>query len=130
MRSLSAVQFETAQQGRRLGVVSGGEVIDVTAVDSQLLRVTDAYRLAVSQGVTLANCLTSLAGRSTTRLAYAGLLGGVALLSCHCFATVLSRQAVLGDPLPAPLVHRVRQTSGGTSIGSLPACPFERMRIP
>ncbi|MDB5391525.1 MAG: Sugar transporter [Planctomycetaceae bacterium] len=74
MPSLSVVQFEMSQHGRRFGVVAGGEIIDVTAVESQLTRVTDAYQFAVSQGLTLANCLIGLAGRSTTRLSYADLL--------------------------------------------------------
>ncbi|MDB5338440.1 MAG: Sugar transporter [Planctomycetaceae bacterium] len=74
MRSLSVVQFETPQHGRRVGVVSGPDIIDVTAVESQVQRVSDAYRLAVSRGTTLANLLTGLAERSTTRLPYAELL--------------------------------------------------------
>lgn len=74
MPSLSVVQFESPQQGRRLGVVIGAEICDVTSVDSQLVRVSDAYRLAVSQGVTLQNLLSDLAGRSKSRLPYAALL--------------------------------------------------------
>ena len=74
MRSLAVVQFETPQLGRRLGVVSAADILDVTAVESQVQRVSDAYRFAVSQGVTLANLLTGLAERSKIRLPYADLL--------------------------------------------------------
>lgn len=76
MSALRVVQFEIPQQGRRLGVVSGAEVIDVTAGEPELLRVTDAYRFAAAQGQTLANCLQSLAERSRTRWRYAELLAG------------------------------------------------------
>lgn len=74
MPALSVVQFETSQHGRRLGVVRGAEIIDVTAVESQAQRVSDAYRCAVSQGTTLTNWLNDLAARSTIRLPYAELL--------------------------------------------------------
>lgn len=71
---LSVVQLETPQHGRRLGIVSGTDIIDVTAVEPQVTRVTDAYRFAVKQGGTLTSCLKSLAERSTIRLSYADLL--------------------------------------------------------
>ncbi len=74
MPSLSVVQFETPQHDRRVGVVSGADIIDVTAVEPQVQRVTDAYRFAVSQEKSLSDLLTDLAGRSTTRLSYAKLL--------------------------------------------------------
>lgn len=76
MPSVSVVQFETPNLGRRVGIVSGPDIIDVTAAESQTQRVTDAYRFAVAQGTTLANYLTRLAARSTARLSYADLLAG------------------------------------------------------
>lgn len=110
MLSLAVVQFETPQDGRRLGVVSGTEIIDVTTVESQARRVTDAYRIAVSQGNSLANWLSHLAARSTTRLSYPDLLA----------STKLAAGPVLRPPVDLLDPYRVLITGTGlTHLGSM-----------
>ncbi len=58
MSPISVVQFEASQQGRRLGVISNSEVIDITAAEPQICRVIDAHRFAASHGTPLAKFLS------------------------------------------------------------------------
>ncbi len=110
MPAISVVQFETAQQGRRLGVVRDSEVIDITAAESQIQRVIDAWRLASSQGVPLARLLVNLAERSTTRLSYAGLLA----------SKNLSEGPILRPPVDhADPYHTLITGTGLTHLGSM-----------
>ncbi len=110
MSLLSVVQFESPQDGRRLGVVNGAEILDVTSVEPQVERVIDAYRLAVLQGTSLAKFLSDLAGRSTTRLSYPELL-------TRCDA---ASGPVLRPPVDHADPHRVLITGTGlTHLGSM-----------
>lgn len=110
MGSLSVVQFETPQQGRRVGVVSGPDIIDVTAVEPQVQRVSDAYRRATSQGTTLSSWLSKLAEQSTTRLPYAQLLA----------ASKLAEGPVLRPPVDhADPYHVLITGTGLTHLGSM-----------
>lgn len=110
MPVVSVVQFESPQLGRRLGVVHGSDILDVTTVEPQIQRVIDAYRFAVAQGFSLAKLLTGLAGRSTSRWSYADLL---------------SRRNLADGPLLRPPVdhadpYRVLITGTGlTHLGSM-----------
>lgn len=110
MAALSVVQFETPQTGRRLGLVRGAEIIDLTAVEPQVARVVDAYRLAVARGTTLANLVTQLAERSTLRLAYSQLLANRSLAD----------GPILRPPVDHADPYRVLITGTGlTHLGSM-----------
>jgi len=54
------VQFEIPGQGRRVGVVAGDEVRDITALEPQWQRVVDVFDVAVEQDQTLAGILGPL----------------------------------------------------------------------
>jgi hypothetical protein len=73
MPPCSVVQFESPT-GRRVGVVVGDDVVDVTSVEPEARRVVDAYRLALVRHASLAAFLADLAQRSKTRLSYSALL--------------------------------------------------------
>ena len=110
MPTLSIVQFETPQRLRRLGVVMGTEVLDVTDVEPGVQRVVDAYQRASAAGVTLIDCLTELAGRSAVRLGYAELLAN----------RDLARGSVLRPPVDLADPYRVLITGTGlTHLGSM-----------
>ncbi len=47
------VQFETAVNGRRLGIVAGDEVRDVTSIRPDIRRTTDAFQAADAAGLPL-----------------------------------------------------------------------------
>lgn len=68
---LSVVQFEA--QGRRVGVVSGTDIVDLTSAEPRIERVTDAFRMAVSANVPFAKYLADLAGKSSVRHSYQDL---------------------------------------------------------
>lgn len=70
MSPVAVVQFESPQSGRRVGVVQGGDVVDVTSVEPLLVRVIDAVRLAGEAGLSLADYLRDLAAHSSERLSY------------------------------------------------------------
>lgn len=74
MSPLAVVQFEVASSGRRVGVIKGAVVMDVTAVEPQVQRVTDACRLAMARSQSLAEYLEVLVERAATQLVYADLL--------------------------------------------------------
>lgn len=73
MNPISVIQWEIAGAGRRIGMVRGETVHDITAVKPSLQRVTDAYRAAAKQNIALAAFLTELADQSAVRLEYVSL---------------------------------------------------------
>ena len=110
MSPISVVQFEASQHGRRLGVISNSEVIDITAAEPQICRVIDAYRFASSHGTPLAKFLTSLAERSPTRLSYVKLLANKNLTD----GPVLRQPVDHADPY-----HTLITGTGLTHLGSM-----------
>jgi hypothetical protein len=110
MTPLSVVQFESSKHGRRVGIVDGSDVIDVTAVERDVHRVTDAFRIAAKQGGRLGEHLAALAGRSSVRLSYADLL------SCRN----LAHGPVLRPPVDHADPYRLLITGTGlTHLGSM-----------
>jgi len=110
MNPLSVVQFEISPGERRLGVIRGDELLDVTSVEPKMQRVTDAYRQARSQGILLIELLSQLANRSTTRLNYPQLLG----------EEVSTNRPVLRPPVDLADPYRVLITGTGlTHLGSM-----------
>lgn len=70
---LSAVQYEIPGQGRRVGVLTGHTICDVTAVEPEIRRVTDAYFAAKKANQSLQDYLQELAARSPAT-SYSALL--------------------------------------------------------
>jgi len=70
------VQFEIPQKGRRVGVVDGDAVRDVTAVKPEWKRVVDVAEEAIGSGCTLAEALAPAAsgGAAASGLSYQRLL--------------------------------------------------------
>jgi hypothetical protein len=107
----SVVQFETADSGRRVGVIwHGGNVVDVTSVNPHIQRVTDAYAVAAKMGKSVAWLLDDLAGDSTVWLDYAEVR------SCRSLADgpVLRPPVDLADPY-----HVLIAGTGLTHLGSM-----------
>ena len=75
MSTLSVVQFEIPQVGRRIGVVQGNEILDLTTDEVPLQRVHDAFLFAASRGLTLPELLTERLKHATQRLSYPDMLG-------------------------------------------------------
>lgn len=107
---MRVVQFEIPAHGRRLGVVQGEEVLDVTSANPEIVRLTDAVRQALAAEQPLAAWLESqLAGRPA-RLSYATLWAG----------TAGSASGWLHPPVDAEDPHRVLITGTGlTHLGSV-----------
>lgn len=108
---MRVIQFETAAQGRRLGVVSHGAVRDLTAVHATVTRVTDAFTQAYSLGVSLAVHLSTLANAAgVPELDYDELRDHRSL----------DDGPVLRAPLDQSDLHRVLITGTGlTHLGSM-----------
>ena len=103
------VQFETAVAGRRLGVVDGWCVRDVTSVRPELTRVVEAFFAAQAEGIPLARLLAEAARKSPHKLAYQALLGTPSLEE----GPILRPAVDHADP------HRVLITGTGlTHLGS------------
>jgi hypothetical protein len=103
------VQFETAVAGRRLGVVDGWCVRDVTSVRPELTRIVDAFHAARSEGLPLGRLLLEAARKSPHKLAYQALLATPSLEE----GPVLRPAVDHADP------HRVMITGTGlTHLGS------------
>lgn len=105
------VQFEHPSEGRRLGVVSGNDVVDVTAVRPELRRVNDAFSAAQEAGSTIAKFLGDVLGSANTpTLSYETLLAN----------NTLAAGPVLRPPLDHTDPHRVFVAGTGlTHLGSM-----------
>ena len=68
-------QFEISGSGRRVGVVDGNDVIDITAKSPSLTYVFQVFDAAQNSGVGFEHLLQEAAGASNSRLNYAELLG-------------------------------------------------------
>lgn len=103
------VQFETAAAGRRIGVVDGWSVRDVTSVRPELIRIVDAFTAARAENSPLGPFLVNLARQSPHKLAYQALLGTPSLDE----GPILRPAVDHADP------HRVLVTGTGlTHLGS------------
>lgn len=108
---LSVVQFEIPNQGRRIGVLDGDSVRDVTAAEPSIQRITEAYFAARKANRSLSEYLLDLSGRTTKSYAYSDLLQ--------------SRQEPATQPVIQPPVdhadpYRVLITGTGlTHLGSM-----------
>ncbi|MEE8363185.1 MAG: AraD1 family protein [Dehalococcoidia bacterium] len=72
---MHVVQFVIPGTGRRVGVIDGNEVIDVTSRSPSLTRVYDVFEAAQDAGVGFEQVLTDAANRAgVDRLSYAALL--------------------------------------------------------
>ena len=71
---MRVIQFELSGGDRRVGVLDGDEVIDVTAASPEFTRVTDVFHAARRSGSRFADLLGTLAAESTDRRSYAELL--------------------------------------------------------
>ncbi|NQW16128.1 MAG: sugar transporter [Chloroflexi bacterium] len=67
------VQFEVPGTGRRVGVVDGGEVIDVTASNPELTTVYATFNAAQDAGIGFEEILENAASDSSSRLDYGSL---------------------------------------------------------
>jgi hypothetical protein len=107
------IQFRDHRLGRRVGVVRGDDVYDVTAVRPEIARVVDAFAAAQGQGATLAEFLEPLAGSSrATRLPYARLLAN----------RRIEEGPILRPPLDHVDPHRVLVSGTGlTHLGGMQA---------
>jgi hypothetical protein len=103
------IQFET-QSGRRLGVVDGDVVHDLTSAEPAVERVCDAFELAQDAGQSLTKVLGSLAAAASMRHPYAALLAN----------RRLADGPVLRPPLDHADPHRVLVSGTGlTHLGSV-----------
>ncbi|MDA1162396.1 MAG: GguC family protein [Planctomycetota bacterium] len=64
---MNIVQFEIPGEGRRVGIVNGGHVVDVTSGDSQLRFVADVFAVAQRAGRSLADFLIEAAAKDSLR---------------------------------------------------------------
>ena len=72
---MRVVQWEIPGVGRRVGVVEGAAVMDVTAVDESLDRVCSVFDSACREGVSFEERLLQVVGqKETPRVDYAELL--------------------------------------------------------
>ncbi|MDA0835830.1 MAG: GguC family protein [Planctomycetota bacterium] len=72
---MRVVQFEIPQVGRRLGIVSGDQVLDLTSVEPAVQRVVDAFRISREQKTSLNAYLKEcLAKPGIKTLSYEALL--------------------------------------------------------
>ena len=102
------VQFET-REGRRLGLVDGRDVVDLSAVRPAVARVVDAFTAAEAEGCSLAELAAALGQRSTVRHSYDALLEN----------TDLAKGPVLRPPVDHADPHRVLVSGTGlTHLGS------------
>lgn len=107
--SIRVVQFETAF-GRRVGVVEGWSVRDVTSAEPRVERIIDACAIARADKTPLAERLLEWAGRSPHKYAYSSLLD----------TTDLADGPVLKTPFDHPDLSRVLVTGTGlTHLGSV-----------
>ncbi|MCA9115971.1 MAG: sugar transporter [Planctomycetaceae bacterium] len=105
------VQFEIPGSGRRVGVVQGEVVRDITSVRPELTHVVEAARTAHRENCLLAELLSELAaGQAATEWNYGELLG----------ARPGAGQPFLQPPVDDPDPHRVLVTGTGlTHTGSM-----------
>lgn len=105
------VQFEIPGRGRRVGVVDGDELRDVTAARPQWTRVSGVFALAQREHAKLAELLADAASDpAVTPMPYASLLD----------AAPQSGRAFLHPPLDTDNPHRVLITGTGlTHLGSM-----------
>ena len=64
---MNVVQFEIPGEGRRVGVVDSGRVVDVTSGDSQLRFVVDVFAVAQRAGRSFAEFLGEAAAKDSLR---------------------------------------------------------------
>lgn len=104
------VQFESKKSGRRLGVVTGDVVCDITAKEPSLPRLYDAFAAAQEKNLRLADFLAPLVDASSTTLNYETLLA----------SRSLDDGAVLRPPLDHEDHHRVLVAGTGlTHLGGM-----------
>ena len=70
---MRVVQFEVPGDGRRIGVIDGNEVIDITASQPALSTVYAAFEATQGEGIGFEEILERAASNSSTRLNYASL---------------------------------------------------------
>lgn len=103
------VQFETPAAGRRIGIVDGWSIRDVTSVRPELVRVVDAFFAARHEKIPLATFLVDLARQSPHKLSYQALLG----------TPSLEEGPILRTPVDHADPHRVLVSGTGlTHTGS------------
>src|SRR5579871_5462385 len=108
---MQTVQLETQNQGRRLGVIVGESVCDVTSLRPEIQRVTDAFTAAEKEGVGLVSFLNRCASAP-----------GIQTLS---LAALLENDRIERGPVVRPAVdhadlYRVLVTGTGlTHLGSM-----------
>ncbi len=105
------VQFEVPGQGRRVGIVEGQDVCDLTSVRPDWLRTVDIFNEAERTGQTFADLLTAASQESAAaRLNYVSLLAS----EPH------GNRPMLHPALDAADLHRVTITGTGlTHLGSM-----------
>lgn len=108
---MRVVQFESPTLGRRVGVVQGDLVVDITAAEGELTRVYDVFQRAELQGVRFEELLNTLVGSAKClTLSYAELHAG----------TPAGSGPFLRPPLDCQDPHRVLVTGTGlTHTGSM-----------
>jgi hypothetical protein len=108
---MRVIQFETPGQGRRVGVVDGESVRDVTSVHPEWRRVVDIFHSAEEAGARFGDLLAEGARQANAaRLEYAALVSGVPG----------GDVPFVHPPLDAEDCHRVLITGTGlTHLGSM-----------
>lgn len=104
------VQFEIPDQGRRVGLVDGDSLTDVTAAEPQWQRVVDVFHAAEAADARFEELLEAAAGRSNAAIDYAALLK----------AEASGDAPFLHPPVDAEDHHLVLLTGTGlTHLGSM-----------
>lgn len=106
------VQLQTADRGRRLGVIHGDKILDVTEIDGlPTVRSTyEAFQTAEQRGLSLEQLLTARAKEATRRFDYKVVLA----------TTPHGGRPFLLPPLDHPDTHRTLITGTGlTHLGSM-----------
>src|SRR5947207_545114 len=108
---MQLVQFQQPREGRRLGVVSGHLVLDVTAVRPDVTRVTEAFAAAQDARVSLAKFLAPLVeSPQAAQISYAEMLAN----------RELAQGPVLRPAVDHADLYRVFVTGTGlTHLGSM-----------
>jgi hypothetical protein len=107
---MRVVQFVLPGEGRRVGIVDGDEVVDVTSLDGSLTSVFDVFEASQASGESFDDTLAGAAGDGSSRLNYAELLA----------AEVGGVSAYLLAPFDHPDTHRVIVSGTGlTHTGSM-----------